>query len=269
MTTDDMVTDETLMALADGELDPETAKRVRARLNECPELASRLAAYAEVRALLAPVPADTGIAPPDRLKAAILRADAAGRRRFSVVDGGEAVVAPAPPANRRRRVRAALPLAASLALLVGGAAGWTLGRRAAPDTNVAGLTSMPAAGPTVSEALTSLPSGRSASFSDPANSARGTVTMVASYTVEGGGLCRTYDLTLEDSRRSRETRVSCRRDGAWRTELVLARPGGRSGGFATASGGDEIVDQFLSQAGGSDSLSAEDERRVLKLRAER
>lgn len=264
MTTDDTVTDETLMALVDGELDPETAERVRARLDRCPNLASRLAAQAEVRALVAPMPADTAVAPLDRLREAILRADEAGRRRFGVIDGGEAVAAPTPPTNRRWRVRAALPLAASLALLVGGAAGWTVGRRAAPDTNVAGLTSMPAAGPTVSEALTSLPSGRSASFSDRATSARGTVTMVASYTVEGGGLCRTYDLTLEDSRLSRETRVSCRRDGGWRTELVLARPGGRAGGFATASSGDEVVDQFLSQAGGGDSLSAEDERRALQ-----
>jgi len=57
--------------------------------------------------------------------------------------------------------------------------------------------------------------------------------------------------------------VSCRRDGTWHTELALARPTGGNG-FATASGGDEVVDQYLVQAGRGQALSPDQEREALR-----
>lgn len=268
METDTPITDEMLIALADGELDAGTAAQVRAQFSRDPEMASRFAGLAEVRALLSTGSDEDVMLVPDRLTAAILKTDEtarpdAARRVFGVIDGSRAASRTGLTPSRSWSVRRfMLPLAASVSLLVGSALGWFLGTRSGMTPGL-GLELSSAAVGTVTAALDGLPSGQMATFSDPLGSVRGTVVMVASYKVDGGGVCRTFDIAFEGAQRARETRVSCRRNGTWHTELTLARPP-RGAGFVTASGGDDVVDQYLNQAGGGQSLSVEDERQALK-----
>lgn len=278
---DDSITDVTLMALADGELEEARVAEIRFRIALEPELARRFALFAETRALAAGAqPLARDVAAPDRLVAAILRADAAANAdmrqpvdgpssyaRFGVIEGGGAGAKPvSSPASRRSwSTRAALPFAASVALLIGAAFGWTLGIRTGPLPGGSGLGVVPsAAASAVTAALDRLPSGETVAWSDPAIRARGTVAMISSHKTDDNGFCREYDITVEAPKKARTTGVSCRRNGTWRAELALARPVPDESGFAPASGGSEIVDQFLAQIGGAGTLSATEERKLLQ-----
>ncbi|CAA2158593.1 hypothetical protein MBRA_03859 [Methylobacterium brachiatum] len=86
-----LVDDISQRRLADGELDAGTAARVRARLGRDPEMTSRFAGLAEVRALLSSAPGQGAMPVPNRLKASILKANEAARpgaerRAFGIID---------------------------------------------------------------------------------------------------------------------------------------------------------------------------------------
>ncbi|WID94923.1 hypothetical protein QO058_19145 [Bosea vestrisii] len=112
------VTDEELVALADGELAPDAAERLHARIVADPDLAERFAILAETRFLLEGEGMEAQVAP-DYLAAAIA---AVGSRpaapHLSVIAGGKPAVPEAPSA--RRWPRLALPLAASFLIMAGG-----------------------------------------------------------------------------------------------------------------------------------------------------
>src|SRR5690554_4866178 len=111
----DEVSEEMLMALADGELDADTTRQLQTRLAAEPQLHARYARYTRsaeaVRALFADVLAEP---PPERLAA---------------IRGAAGPGAAAPPARRWNMGGwGALPLAATVALAVG--IGFLLGQGA-------------------------------------------------------------------------------------------------------------------------------------------
>jgi hypothetical protein len=241
------VTDEELVALADGELAPDAAERLHARIVADPDLAERFAILAETRFLLEGERAEAQAAP-DYLAAAIAAAGGqSAAARLSVIAGGKPAVSETPPA--RRWPRLALPLAASFLVMAGGLAGYLAGSAGRPDAGIA-LAGFSRGG--IDAALSQAASGGEISLAD------GKLRVIASYKLGDGRLCREYTLT-----RAAEPgwdAVDCRDGGRWRTEFLAAKAP-PTAGYAPASG-DASADAFLS-ARGAEPLSPEEEGKLL------
>lgn len=230
--------DETLMALADGEIDDEEAARLHARIGADPALSERYALFARTSTLAR----DAALADPE----AVVPPDLAARIRgmASTPDKGQNVVPLRRPASRWP----ALALAASLALAVGLAAGLFL----APDApGAAG----PALTADLQERLGTLPSGAEAELPDGRR-----MTVVASFTDGSGAFCREYE-TAEPGLPGYVT-VACRGDEGWSLRFAVARASDGTG-YAPASSL-EALDAFYAATDASQPLSAEAESAYLK-----
>lgn len=235
MTRDD-VSDEMLMALADGELPEDQANALRARVERDPALAARYAVFAETRSLLGAAMHPGPV--PDHLVQTILTAPADEEPSPVVV----------PFAARRSMVAPLLgtALAASLALLVG-LAGFELGRRAVPG---------PAPGDTLAavHAVSLTPTGVTVALADG-----GSARALGSFDTDAG-LCRA--IIAERPGGGGERIVACQSDGAWRVMLSVASATGTS--FATASDhAVEVVDGMLDLLGAGAALTPEEESQRL------
>lgn len=241
------VTDEELVALADGELAPDMAERLHARIVADPDLAERFAILAETRFLLEGEGAET-LTAPDRLVAAIAAAGSPpAAPHLSVIAGGKPTIPEAPSA--RRWPRLALPLAASFLVMAGGLAGYFAGSAGRSDAGIA-LAGFSRAG--IDSALSQAASGGEVSLLD------GKLRVVASYKLGDGRFCREYTLT-----RAAEPgwdAVDCRDGGTWRTEFLAAKAP-PTAGYAPASG-DASAEAFLSGRG-AEPLSPEEEGKLL------
>jgi hypothetical protein len=219
--TRDEITDEMLMAYVDGELPPEIAAAVEHAAAE-PGIARRIDGFRRSRAATRDAFAALRDAPPpEPLLAAIL------------------------PARRAAwRSRAALPLAAALALVLGLGSYWA-GRLSAPETLAA-----VAGSPAVIAALGEQSSGA------PLDIGSAQLVLTGTYPIPEG-LCRSFTLANE----SEALRgVGCERGGGWRTELLVRD----TTGVAPASGqAAELVEGFLDNAGAGPALpSAEEAQRL-------
>ncbi|GLK79745.1 hypothetical protein [Methylopila turkensis] len=268
------VPDDRLAALADGELPADEASALRARIDRDAALADRFAVFVETRALLAPEPAAEAEAGLDRLAAAIRASGAEARRTpaLSLIEGGLAPAQRQPAAARpgarpAARFRYATPaLAASLALVVGGALGFAVGRGEAPGSGSAGdvvaALGDPAVTAAISTALERTPSGEAVSWSTSANTIKGAVSVIATHAV-GQGVCREYEASVE-GRAGGLVALGCRlSDGGWRTEIVARKA--EAEGYAAASGA-SVVENALEAMGSAGPLSADDEKERIEAR---
>jgi hypothetical protein len=211
------ISDEMLMAFVDGELDEATAETVRRAIAEDPVLAERSAAFGSSRDMVRKAFADTRNQPvPEALVASVL-----GRR-------------PATPARSSGRggfMQAALPLAASIALLFG-VGGYWYGQQTAEPAIASDLAAMAAA-------LGATESGERQTIE--LDSAPADFASLETYQVEGG-ICRTFEVAGE----GRALRgVGCKRGADWRVEMTVAHAGG-GGGYAPASDSSTAaIDAFL------------------------
>jgi hypothetical protein len=152
------IDDETLMALADGELGQAEAARISAAIADDPEAQARLRLFSESRARLKALSSAAPAAPSDKdLIARIRAAGSAAQAQATVTP-----TAPPGPANTNRAPWAAL--AAAMALAVVGLGWWQIGGAPSdlPQAEVA--------------ALDSLPSGQGIELGDGRD-----LTMIASY----------------------------------------------------------------------------------------
>ena len=233
------IEDETLMALADGEIDGDESARLHARIEADPDLAARYALFlqtsdwARQAALTDP---DAEI--PDDLSARIRKMAAAAPPAV------EKVVPLRRPALRWQP----MAIAASLALAAGLSAGLLL----APDAPQTGATLLSAA---LQERLGSLPSGAQAVLPDGRR-----VSLVASFTDGAGAFCREYETRAEGG--SGLVGVACRSGEDWSLRFAMATASGKDG-YAPASSL-EALDAFYAATGASQPLSAEAEREYLK-----
>ena len=271
MSGDDIL-DEDLAALADGELAAAKAAGLRARIAEDPELAERFALFVETRALLEPAGEDAlkeseqpGLA---ALAAAIRGAEGAPsevsrRPSLTVVDGGGARPAPTVPAARRAPPFRVAALAASIALVFGGALGFYAGRSVEGGQtpgNVVAFASSAGAAAAVSSALERSPSAEKVGWNDPASRRKGEISVIATHRLKDGGVCREYELSVEGMDGA-ALGLGCRDGGGWRTE-VLARGAASGSSYGTASGAN-ILESALEAMGGEGALPAEDEKALL------
>lgn len=253
--TKPVVSDEMLIALADGELAAGEADRLHALVTADPELAERFAILAETRFLLEAEGEAKQEAVPERLLAAIAAADtppAPVQPRLTVIAGG-AADKPATPRASVRRAGWRLPLAASFLLVAGGVAGYLAGRggQGTPGIAVAGLDRA-----ALSVALDTVASGGAVAL--PA----GNLRIIASHKLADGRLCREYTVTGTGQGAPGWNGIDCRDGQGWHTELVAATPP-ETTGYKPASGG-ALAEAFLLDRGAEGPLDPAAEQGLLK-----
>ncbi|NBB98401.1 MAG: hypothetical protein GVY34_09575 [Alphaproteobacteria bacterium] len=225
MTRPDEVSDEMLMALADGELTGADAQHLHRCINADPDLAARYAGFVETRALMQDAFPPEPV--PDRLVAAVSQGGTA-----------QAKVVPL-----RKRMLAApvrgMALAASLVLAVGG---FWAGRESAPQVAAVG---------DIGAATASLPTGDEMSLPDGT-----TARVLASYQTDLG-LCR---MIAQGGLRH----VTCRDSATGGWALALSVQDSGAGSFLPASDiGVGLIDRLLDDIGAGPALTSDAERSAL------
>ncbi len=257
MTQPDL-TDETLMAYADGALNESDAAAVAAALESDPQAAAKVAAFRQTGARLAGAARGLDEVPP-ALRARIEETLAASR---PAAGGGDAAEpAPAgtvtpfrarPAAQARARLAGGgwpMALAASLALAIGLGAGLGLRDSGAPSDG-GQLALLPSDG--LAPLLDTLPSGETAPLAD------GALSVVSSFRAGDGRLCREVEFAGADA--AAALAVLCRNAGDWQPQLAMRL--GQSDGFAPASGL-ETVETFLGTLDAGPPLTPEEEAAAL------
>lgn len=264
------VSDEMLMAYADGELTSEESRALEQLLQQDPALRARLEPFVETRVRLTAAFEHTLREPvPHRLVAAIRRAPVAGRASRARLSLGErirnaltAAAAILAPANL-----GLIPsVAASMAglVLVGAAAGWIAARSTAPSSLIeASGPDLVAAG-ALAHALEANPSGTAS-----AGDGRGaTVVPVLSFKTGSQAVCREYRVRTADADRD-FAGLACRSaDGVWRVALhvetakqVTASPGAP---YETATASNvPAVDALVETMISGESFGQDDEAALL------
>jgi len=227
------IEDDMLMAYADGELDPNTAARVEAALEQDEALAERLGAFLSTRsALKAAFEPPPPVSP--QLEAAV-----------------RAMAAPVPQVVALSSRRAARPLwqpmalAASLALAVG--LGWMLGQPG-PQT-APGLALAPGA----EQALSALASGETRDLPGGYR-----IAIVASFQDSDAALCREV---AQDGAAGSMLAVACKAGAGWDLRFAVAT--GAGGGSYRPASAPEVLDAWLSATGAGSPLDAEAEAAAL------
>ncbi|AHB50141.1 hypothetical protein W911_09115 [Hyphomicrobium nitrativorans NL23] len=223
------VTDEILMAYADGELSAEETEALEALLNRDATLRMRLAPFVVTRREIASTYEPTlDEQVPEHLVAAILRAPAPARDRTPVASTSENWLNRALTAIGSTLFPhgASLATAASVAVLVtAGALGGWLANQSAPseeagliETHGSGLTASGA----LARALESTPSG-TASAAD-ANGAA-IVPVMSFHQADSDGICREYRVRNTAAGEPDYAGLACRADdGVWRVAVHVETP---------------------------------------------
>jgi surface antigen len=237
------ITDEELVAFADGEADEATATRIEEALESDPALAERLEAFTATRRILRKHLGPVAQEPvPEHLTRFVM----AG----GVAPAAAGSTAPARPLPRASASIWRLPIAATVAALAAGSLGYLAGTTGNQGANGAFLPPLAAADTALNRALTGAADNTVVAWSDTASGRSGTLTIRASHKVRAG-FCRTFGLA--DAAGARFGGVACRSGEGWRTEVVAAE-GETTGGYAPASGMARAVDAFLDAAEADDPL---------------
>lgn len=261
-----ILNDQILTAYADGELDRDTAAQVKAALAGNSKAAETVRRFQEVTRLARQAydgPLHGAV--PERLLRAVeatpvgasLAVDLAARRarrpNFSV-----------------RRM--ALPIAASLVLLIGGFVGYQLKPGADQVAEVvAALTSDIVRPGGLHDVLEAAASGRPVRWKEEASGLQVEAVVRLTFEASHGGYCREYLVTAEGAgQRQSVSGVACRSpEGDWRTEILVAsEPSEMSTGtgtYAPASGrGVETLDSYLAKVMAAPALDREAESGLLQ-----
>ena len=244
--------DEILMSFADGELDAETSAAIEEAMESDDELVARVALFMETRTA-----AQTALKPlldepvPGHLVAAVERM--VEEKRAQTAE--PANVVPLRQAGPRLAItRWTLPLAASVAAVIGGIGGYLLALPGAAEQNslhVAGINS-----PALGQALATVVSGQETELSDSNQRFRA----IATFRDSTGALCREFEVDSPD--RSTVISVACRSADAWRVSFAVVAPGTDTG-YAPASS-TEALDAYLSAIDAQPPLETGEEAAALR-----
>jgi len=245
-------TDEDLMAYADGELEQARAEKIRAALGTRPDLAARVELFSRTRRLTK----EAGLAAPGATVPPAL----AARVEQMIAQAGrpatdDVMPMPRPPVaagNDNRKGWWATALAASVAAVLAGAAGYWGGVSRGGGVSADMVLAGPVSGP-LATALSRVPSGSEEALGDGTR-----VVIVASFEDAARTLCREFEMSAGN----RVHAVACWRDGGWTTELAM-RTANDGTQYVPASGA-ATVDAFLGSIGADVALEAEQEGRLLE-----
>ncbi len=247
MATHDL-SDETLMAYADGALDADTAAAVERAASEDETVAQRIALFRATGDVLATARAARPAEPVPETLMARVRAtlDAARDTRVTPF---------ARPAGRGAASGlpwAPMALAASLALAVGLSTGLTLRPDTAPDA-ARGLAALEAGG--IAGALSRLEAGAAEHV------AAGEVSVISSFRMPDGALCREFEL---DTERDATIAVACAEGAAWNLRFAASTGAGADSGQSYAPAGAlEALDAWMVSVEAGAPLPPEEERAAL------
>lgn len=239
------LTDEILMAFADGELDKPVAAAVARVMAQDPAVARKIVEFQQSRRLTRSVFASNLASDvPSELRAAISAQIEAYEAASAVGERREPVEAKS--LRLRRMVPVRMALAASLAA-VAVTAGYFLGQQSQPSAGrLAQLED-----PLVLRELSRLESGRETEL--PV----GRLRMISTYRLPNNSLCREFRL---QSTSTATGAVACRTD-EWNVTFAVAEPA-RGAEYVPSSGGD-LVDSYLGNLGAGNPLEGEAEAKAL------
>jgi hypothetical protein len=239
------LTDEILMAFADGELDDPVAAAVAKVMAQDPAVARKIVEFQQSRRLTRSVFASNLASDvPSELRAAI-------SAQIEAYEAASAVgVRPEPVRPKslwpRRMTPMKMALAASLAA-VAVTGGYFIGQQSQPEAGrLAQLED-----PLVLRELSRLESGRDAEL--PV----GRLRVISTYRLPNDALCREFRL---QSNSMTTGAVACRTD-EWKVTLALAEPA-NGAEYVPSSGGD-LVDSYLDNLGAGSPLEGEAEAKAL------
>ncbi len=245
------ITDEKLMAYADGELNAAEAAEVERAMAEDEALALRVTLFAGSRKAVREAAMATPLAVPEALAEKVRALGAAHA-------AGRAAAEKAPDkivdlsARRRPAGSWQLPLAASIALAIGAIGGWIV---AHSSTTPAGLEIAALGDPAIVEALSTLPSGERQVL-DNGNQ----FAAIASFEDGGGRFCREFEYDQVSG--TTLVAVACHDQTHWDVRFAIAAPAATPGLYAPASSL-ETLDAYLSATGAGAPLSTADEAAAL------
>jgi len=270
------LTDEQLMAYADGELSAKEAKAVEAVLVRDPDAVKRLEVFKMTRQPLADLFARPSIENiPDRLLDILEPAGRSpGRQQIKI--GSKGRLQELLDAWTPGGLGMSPAMAFSALMLVSAGGGWLLGR-AGIDTHADRASFLALDGGSIQakgalrEALETTPSSRLAAWRGTTGE-RISFKPVLSFRSIRNGYCRQYEISSADS--GSYAGLACRdAQGAWRitmherTALKAPPEGGAGGGIKPAAGHqttalDAVVDQLID----GDALGANEENELLRNR---
>lgn len=260
--TDQEFDDETLMRFADGELDDETSASLAEAMETDEALAARVALFVETR-----VAAQTALKPlldepvPGDLAASVERMIAERQAAAAGQPTRDAAVLPFPPRSPARMGarRFALPLAASIAAVLGGLGGYLLATQGGPADgalDIAGLGN-PALGATLLTAA----SGEALDLPESNERFRAIATFRDSAQV----LCREFEVDTAGG--DTVISVACLSGQEWTLRFAVASPAGDSG-YAPASS-TAALDAYLAAIEAAAPMGAAEETEALRQARER
>ncbi|MDH4442798.1 MAG: hypothetical protein QE284_20755 [Rhizobium sp.] len=248
------ISDEMLMAFADGELAPSEQGEIEAALAEDEALVERLAVFLDTRHDLARTMKPLIDEPvPEAMQASLAAAILAARDRQTETARPDDTILPFRPrtsgpaglgsGGASQTAPWAMALAASVVGIVVGLGGFLLGQSTA---------SVPADGRSLAlhDALDTLPSGEDLDLADD----RERLHVIASFRDAEGHLCREYELKVPDTV---TVAVACHGPAGWQTRIALSNPVAE--GYVPASA-ETTLDAFLTGIGAGAPLSPEEEK---------
>jgi hypothetical protein len=256
------ITDEALMAYADGEGDIDATRAIEAALMGDPALRERLArmrsADADVRAAFDAIPQAPA---PDRLMAALLAARASAEAKPDPeAHGATTPNTSTVTAFRPRRATGWVwPTALAACLVLGvGIGRMSLTPSSEPDWTTASGREAPRAGKVIAAALSGTPSGVSAALSEGRK-----ITPVLTFVSQAGELCRQFSFIGPVDRHSG---LACRQpQGDWAlVALTVGEPVNAGSDYRTAAGpGDDPVSAMTDRLIKGEPLDAAGESAAL------
>ena len=245
--------DETLMAFADGELDDKTRQAVERAMDSDDALVERVALFIRTAAL-----SKQALEPLlDQPVPEALRASVATMTEATETTADDTVVpfaAPVQQAAPGRYSGRGMALAASVALVVGGLAGFLMGQE--PDNRSGGISSASFDQTGLTEALRTVASGDEITLSETGDRLRA----IASFRDAEDQLCREFQVDRPD--RTTFVSVACRTGETWRFQFTVAAASQNDGGYAPASSL-EALDAYLQAVGAGEPLTEGAEKAAL------
>lgn len=233
--------DETLMALADGEITGSQADRLHARIAEDAALAARFAMFVRTAGLARQAALENpGSELPDELVARIRSMGEASAKSLPERPDSFNVV----PLRRFSTPQwRPMAVAASLALAVGLGTGSYFSRTASSPED-------PVLSAGIIGSLDRVPSGEAVMLEDGRS-----LTVTASFMDGSGTFCREYEAMKPDQ--GGYVAIACRKDEDWTLRFAVALAG-QTGGYAPASSL-EVLDAALATMGAQEPMTTDEE----------
>eukprot|EP00903_Cladosiphon_okamuranus_P001367 g1365.t1 len=246
----EMMSDELIMAFADGELSAEEAKRVERLLEESAEARRKLEMFQKTAQSLEAARDDLP-AVPEALAQRVKETIEAASRQSDKVNADNVVQMPL----RNRSGFWPTAIAASIALAVGLGFGYSFNGGAGTGHTPMSPGVAVLAEAAIGNALSDMPSGTSRVLPSGA-----TLNMIASFDGEGGVFCREFDYEAQDGLSL--VSVACRVNDGWKPKIAIAVSGESAGQYAPASSLDAL-EAWLTSSGLGDPLDEDAEQKRL------